>query len=636
MNQYLFPYRSVEAGSRIVLYAAGEVGQDYYRQIKATGYCEVVLWLDRKASASNVRPPEAIDTLASDEYDRVVIAIERADSMVHVKNDLIGRGVPLHKIIDTPPVAVPLISRFSILTLRELLEDTNRVEEELLSYFVKAEGRIHYFESLIEEMKLGFQRDESLKITVLQRVAEIVEDELSTAEMRLVILRLLLEADCFDARMMRLYLKSIGELHHNSAQKYWLIQDVPMIWVFYADVLYDDFWIDMQRVIKDYAEEIALSWNPPSCRKTDERTVCILTNSLYPDSITQYMSPIAKELLRRDYRIHVINLTPYRYDSGANFLLPKYSGSLPGINADQYAQVRNYYPEPIELHYSNTETARGRQQEVLDLVSGINPYAILDLTDESGLISHYYYRHYPTIYMPMRKWRESSSFFHRIAISNNLKQEVQPPIREDQVLSVPLFVEYLHPQKEFKRRDYGFAEDDVLVVTVGKRLDADIGPALAERFCKEITANPKVKWICVGPNEHSYIMDRFAHLVGKQIFMWGFERDLPGLYGMCDIYLNPQRFGGGMTIAWAMQHGLALASPLGADAGMWYAGERLAVRNDEELASYVMNLANNPEALAHNQAVMRRKASEWSIEAYVDTLIEGMDEIAERFQASHT
>jgi glycosyltransferase involved in cell wall biosynthesis len=186
------------------------------------------------------------------------------------------------------------------------------------------------------------------------------------------------------------------------------------------------------------------------------------------------------------------------------------------------------------------------------------------------------------------------------------------------------------------RSDYGFAEDDILVVTVGKRLNEDINPALAKTFCTAITANPKVKWICVGPKEHRYILDHCSHLVGDQIFLWGFEHDLPGLYGMCDIYLNPMRFGGGMTIAWAMQHGLALATPLGADAGMWYAGEELAVRNEEELIPYVMSMAANPEMLAHNQSVMRQKASEWNIERYANTLIKSMDELAGEFEESNT
>lgn len=122
MKQYLFPYRSVKSGSKIVLYAAGDVGQQYYRQLQATGYCEVVLWLDRTPNNSNVQLPETVATLSSDDYEWVVIAIERIDLIESIKCLLVTLGVPLHKIVATKPVALPLISRYSCLTLGEWLK----------------------------------------------------------------------------------------------------------------------------------------------------------------------------------------------------------------------------------------------------------------------------------------------------------------------------------------------------------------------------------------------------------------------------------------------------------------------------------------------------------------------------------
>ena len=136
-------------------------------------------------------------------------------------------------------------------------------------------------------------------------------------------------------------------------------------------------------------------------------------------------------------------------------------------------------------------TTRNRQQEILDLISDINPYGIFDLTDEWGLISSYYYRNYPTIYFPSRKVRESSFFFHRFVVSNNLPVDVHAPVRENQVLPTPLYVEYVYPKREFKRNEYGFADNDILVVTVGNRLNVDISPELVEMFCTAIMLIPR-------------------------------------------------------------------------------------------------------------------------------------------------
>ncbi len=46
---YLFPFSRVPYGSRIILYGAGDVGTQYYRQITELNYCDVVAWVDGNA-----------------------------------------------------------------------------------------------------------------------------------------------------------------------------------------------------------------------------------------------------------------------------------------------------------------------------------------------------------------------------------------------------------------------------------------------------------------------------------------------------------------------------------------------------------------------------------------------------------
>jgi len=73
---YLFPFSKVPKDSNIVLYAAGKVGQQFYRQLIHSKYCSKVVWVDKKAAEKNMNhvvvPTEQIMT----ECDYVVIAIE--------------------------------------------------------------------------------------------------------------------------------------------------------------------------------------------------------------------------------------------------------------------------------------------------------------------------------------------------------------------------------------------------------------------------------------------------------------------------------------------------------------------------------------------------------------------------------
>lgn len=44
---FLFPFRNVHKGSDIILYGAGTYGQRLYYYLKKTGFCNIILWLDR-------------------------------------------------------------------------------------------------------------------------------------------------------------------------------------------------------------------------------------------------------------------------------------------------------------------------------------------------------------------------------------------------------------------------------------------------------------------------------------------------------------------------------------------------------------------------------------------------------------
>jgi glycosyltransferase involved in cell wall biosynthesis len=46
---YYFPWYGRMEGKRIVLYGAGEVGQEYYARMKRDGECEIVMWVDKNA-----------------------------------------------------------------------------------------------------------------------------------------------------------------------------------------------------------------------------------------------------------------------------------------------------------------------------------------------------------------------------------------------------------------------------------------------------------------------------------------------------------------------------------------------------------------------------------------------------------
>jgi len=99
MSYYLFPFDKIPKNSRIVLYGAGNVGRQFYAQVTEINYCEIVLWLDKKAGGIHQKMPETIVSFDVNNYDIVVIAIKRELVAKDVKDFLINSGVPESKIL---------------------------------------------------------------------------------------------------------------------------------------------------------------------------------------------------------------------------------------------------------------------------------------------------------------------------------------------------------------------------------------------------------------------------------------------------------------------------------------------------------------------------------------------------------
>lgn len=102
-NKYgwLFPFQRIQSGARIVLYAAGNVGQAYYQQLKARLDYKLVLWVDRNGEeivdlGLKIATPDKIQEV---EYDVIVIAVEEHRIAKVITEDLIKYGVKKEKII---------------------------------------------------------------------------------------------------------------------------------------------------------------------------------------------------------------------------------------------------------------------------------------------------------------------------------------------------------------------------------------------------------------------------------------------------------------------------------------------------------------------------------------------------------
>ncbi len=110
MVRYLYQPQIDMRGKKIVLYGAGSVGKDYYVQIQASSYSEVVLWTDKKwtdyrESRYIIESPENV---SETEFDYLLIAVKNSKLAEEIKCEWIEKGIPKRKILWVEPVVLEM------------------------------------------------------------------------------------------------------------------------------------------------------------------------------------------------------------------------------------------------------------------------------------------------------------------------------------------------------------------------------------------------------------------------------------------------------------------------------------------------------------------------------------------------
>ncbi|MCL2633254.1 MAG: hypothetical protein FWD34_01935 [Oscillospiraceae bacterium] len=633
-----FPFEKIHKDSRVVLYGSGEREKQIYRLITKTNYCKLTLWLDKNADGTLIKSPETIRELCSDDYDYVLISLYCSETNKEITQELIDYGVPREKIIGGVGVYSGCNTGMSFLTVSDFLNNPEKVQECLVKYFYESGGDIDYFYLFIDEFKEkcnSLDENEALcfKNDILNKSLEYINKLDLPAEAKIVLLYLIIKTNCFSKELLSQFVNLTGQIEDNLSFKHWLITDLSAIWYLYPDIIYDEFFIELKELRRSYACEMALNRVPPCVSSGNSKVICAVVNNLNisPGSMSTIMSTssILNAMASLGYEIHVVGLNSFNYDSSMSIVKPFYRiNSLPTTAREEYAP---YFSDGIKIHHVINTTMKNRQQDTLDLIYNLKPECIFDFSDEFSTISYYYSRHFPTIYFPLRKQGHScSSFFHKYVIiqgEDNVK--IRSPLTESDILRLPLFIKRIEPLNEFSRKDYGLNKDDIVVITVGKVLNYEMSKELTEQMCGLLRSNTKIKWFVVGCKNLNHIDKRHIDLIGESIIFISHEKDLPGLYGICDIYLNPSRVGGGTSVAWAMQHGLAIASPVTAADGTLYVGKDNSLPIESDLVPHIQKLCEDTNLLNIEKEKFQAIADKWDINIFADKLIKGMNDLIE-------
>lgn len=102
---YKLPFWELRNYKKIILYGAGKVGQEYYRQLNSTGIC-VVLWADKRYRllSDSGLPVGNIENIKGQEYDAIILAAKKETIAESMKYDLVEAGFNKEKIVWVKPI----------------------------------------------------------------------------------------------------------------------------------------------------------------------------------------------------------------------------------------------------------------------------------------------------------------------------------------------------------------------------------------------------------------------------------------------------------------------------------------------------------------------------------------------------
>lgn len=159
--QYIFPFQLIEKGSKIVLYGAGRIGYEFYRQLKTTEYCQITAWVDRQhvwCRSMNL-PVEAPSVILERAWDKIVLAVDLEQTADDIRTYLLGQGIAAKDIVYSTNywIGYDIVKKYSEDAMREdageayLCHPKELLSEQRLDLVIRA----LYAQELLQNKKNG-------------------------------------------------------------------------------------------------------------------------------------------------------------------------------------------------------------------------------------------------------------------------------------------------------------------------------------------------------------------------------------------------------------------------------------------------------------------------------------------------
>ncbi len=635
MTEYLFPFDKVKKGSDIVIYGMGFVGRQYLEQVRALGYCNVVALVDRDASkfAQTEYHVVTLDDLPQYIFDYIVVAAAFSDIAESIMQDLQQRtDIPPEKMICVQ--AQKIRSNLSLYGLEYMLKGYENLSACLESFLHEAQGDIHYFDEMIEELKTDLYLNSEKGNKEREYLKGYLSWETSQRK-KIILVRIFYEVGCLDKESVETMMKCIREIQDDYQSRIWLTWDISIMELENSHVRYDNYFLDKRQAMRENMEYFVDRANLVKGEKNpEEKRIAVI--GFHFDNVAmshfRFAQPGVNAISSMGYKITIFPIDLLRYSYGECFMEP----ILPVVkDSSLMKQKHRQLLEPgIDIVYPQGSTIKERINHFAREIYHYNPDVVLDFCGEYAFCSSIYYDAFPTVALPMRGYASSAWFDKYVARDRQMCIEENKvfhsiPLNKMEAMTPPCDTKYVHAgalSQPYDRSVYGFGKDDFLIVTSGDRLKNELTVEFVDCVCSFLKEYSQAKWLLVGWEICDYMQMAYPSFFDEgRIVKWGYETDLCALYGMCDIFWNPKRNGAGGCISRAMRCGLPIVTTTFPSDCLPVLGVENAVDGGyPECKEYVERLFFDKELRNQKGELMRQRfiANTKGMEDYVRKLLD--------------
>lgn len=279
----------------------------------------------------------------------------------------------------------------------------------------------------------------------------------------------------------------------------------------------------------------------------------------------------------------------------------------------------------VHLYYACTGDSRvERTRALVEAVRAWGPDAIVGVGTDASVARVWMYASYPYVAVTLGGSPRSGRadiFGRPPTMAQPWPADLQQPgaVRD----YVPFF-ELPVAQRSWTKADLGWTEEEVVLVTVSNRPASELTEELLDILLTALQDHAHLRWVVVGDVD----AEEFPQLTARpdRIRLHGYEKDLAGLYGACDLYVNPFRSGGGVSVGMAMKAGLpVLTREDSVDARSWV-GDAAEALDGAGYVRELQRLVGSAEARREMGERMKRRVETVNEERSTLRLLELLEE----------